>query len=67
MKPINRRQFLKESMGAAVAFTALSSKRTFAANNKITIGIMGLGGRGVSGGLRGSTHTGGDVSEQQRL
>lgn len=33
-------------MGAASAFTVISSKRAFASNEKINVGIMGLGGRG---------------------
>ena len=47
MKSINRREFLKSSIGAAAAFTALSRRKSFAANDKVIIGMMGLGGRGV--------------------
>ncbi len=46
MKSFNRRVFLKSSIGAA-AVTALSQKRTVGANDKVIIGIMGVGGRGV--------------------
>lgn len=46
MKSINRRQFLKNSVGAATTFTLLAQRKSFAANDKVIIGVMGLGGRG---------------------
>lgn len=46
MKSINRRKFLKGAIGAA-AITALSRKKIVGANDKVIIGIMGIGGRGV--------------------
>ena len=45
MKSINRRKFIG-TVGAASAFTILSTKNTLAADEKIKVGIMGLGGRG---------------------
>ena len=45
MKSINRREFLGTA-GAASAFTILSPNKSFASDEKIKIGIMGLGGRG---------------------
>jgi len=47
MKSFNRRQFVKGSIGA-VAVTALSHKKIIGANDKIILGVMGVGGRGVS-------------------
>jgi len=47
MKSINRRQFLKGSIGAATTFTLLSQGKASAANDKIAVGVMGLGGRGT--------------------
>lgn len=47
MKSINRRNFLKSSIGA-VAMTALSRKNIIGANDKIIVGIMGVGGRGTA-------------------
>lgn len=47
MKSMNRREFLKSSVGAAAAFAALPKRKSYAANKKIIIGMMGLGGRGV--------------------
>ncbi|MFB0525516.1 MAG: Gfo/Idh/MocA family protein, partial [Phycisphaerae bacterium] len=44
---INRRQFLKNSIGAAATLTALSQRKTYGANERIIIGVMGLGGRGT--------------------
>ena len=45
MKSINRREFVG-TIGAATAFTIISPVNSFAANEKIKVGIMGLGGRG---------------------
>jgi predicted dehydrogenase len=48
MKSLNRRDFMKGSIGAAAAsFTILSSGKTYAANEKVVFGVMGLGGRGT--------------------
>jgi predicted dehydrogenase len=46
MESMNRRRFLKGSMGAATAFTFLPAGETSAAANKVVLGIMGVGGRG---------------------
>jgi len=46
MESINRRDFLKGSVGAATAFTVLPAGGTSAAENKVVLGIMGVGGRG---------------------
>jgi predicted dehydrogenase len=43
---MNRRGFLKSSVGAATAFTFLPAGGTSAAENKVILGIMGVGGRG---------------------
>ena len=48
MKTINRRQFVKQSVGAAAAWTALSQSRVAGANEKIVVGVMGIGGRSTS-------------------
>lgn len=45
MKSINRREFIG-TLGAASAFTIISPSDTMASNEKIKVGIMGLGGRG---------------------
>ena len=45
MKSFNRRDFLKSSVSAA-AITALSRKKIIGANDKVVLGIMGVGGRG---------------------
>jgi len=47
MKSLNRRDFMKSSVGAAAGIAALSQTRTYAANEKVIIGVMGLGGRGT--------------------
>lgn len=47
MSFLNRRQFLRSSVGAAATFTALSARQSRAANEKIIFGVMGLGGRGT--------------------
>ncbi|MHC4677727.1 MAG: Gfo/Idh/MocA family protein [Planctomycetota bacterium] len=46
MKTMNRRGFLKGSIGAATTFTVLSQGASGAAANKVVLGIMGVGGRG---------------------
>ena len=46
MESMNRRGFLKGSVGAATAFTVLPAGGTSAAQNKVVLGIMGVGGRG---------------------
>ncbi|MCI0540024.1 MAG: Gfo/Idh/MocA family oxidoreductase [Verrucomicrobiales bacterium] len=48
MKTINRRQFVKQSVGAAAAWSALSQSRVAGANEKIVVGVMGIGGRGTA-------------------
>ena len=48
MPILNRRQFLKQSMGAATALTVLNSPRVLGANERIVVGVMGIGGRGTS-------------------
>ncbi|MHC4228971.1 MAG: Gfo/Idh/MocA family protein [Planctomycetota bacterium] len=46
MESMNRRRFLKDSVGATAALAALSQRRSSAAGNKVILGIMGVGGRG---------------------
>lgn len=46
MKPLNRREFMKNSLSTAATFTVLAQTTGKAANNKIVVGIMGVGGRG---------------------
>jgi predicted dehydrogenase len=48
MPPLNRRQFLKQSMGAAAALTVFSGPRVLGANERIIVGVVGTGGRGTS-------------------
>ena len=47
MKSLNRREFVKGSIGALATLTILPQRRSFAANDKVIIGVMGLGGRGT--------------------
>ncbi|MHC4684791.1 MAG: Gfo/Idh/MocA family protein, partial [Planctomycetota bacterium] len=47
MKSLNRREFVKDSIGAAATFAALSRGKAYAANDKVVMGVMGLGGRGT--------------------
>ncbi|MBN2138797.1 MAG: Gfo/Idh/MocA family oxidoreductase [Sedimentisphaerales bacterium] len=47
MNPVNRRDFLKGSIGAAATVAVLPQRISSAANEKISIGVMGLGGRGT--------------------
>ncbi len=47
MKSLNRREFVKGSLGTLATLTVLPKSRSFAANDKVIIGVMGLGGRGT--------------------
>ena len=47
MKSLKRRDFLKSTISAS-AFTALSGKKIIGANDKVVMGIMGIGGRGCA-------------------
>jgi predicted dehydrogenase len=47
MSSLNRRDFLRSTAGTVAAFAALSQRKTYAANEKIIFGVMGLGGRGT--------------------
>lgn len=51
MQRLNRRQFLKGSLGAATALSLSQRPVSASANDQIVIGVMGLGGRGT--GLAG--------------
>lgn len=47
MNLVNRREFMKRSIGAAAAVAMLPHGRARAASEKVIIGVMGLGGRGT--------------------
>jgi len=47
MKSLNRREFMKGTVGAAAGLTLLSQPKARAAGEKVIIGVMGLGGRGT--------------------
>ena len=47
MKSLNRREFMKGTVGAAASLTVLSQPGARAAGEKIIMGVMGLGGRGT--------------------
>jgi predicted dehydrogenase len=48
MKTLNRRQFVKHAAGTAAIVTALRHSRAASANEKIVVGVMGVGGRGTA-------------------
>src|SRR3990172_2653255 len=47
MNLVNRREFMRRSVGAAAAVTVLPRGGIRAASEKVIIGVMGLGGRGT--------------------
>ncbi|MEA3224594.1 MAG: Gfo/Idh/MocA family oxidoreductase [Planctomycetota bacterium] len=47
MRSLNRREFMKGTVGAAATLAGLSQRKVRGANDKIVIGVMGLGGRGT--------------------
>lgn len=44
---MDRRNFIKKTIGLSVATTALSAQRSVSANEKINVGVIGLGNRGT--------------------
>jgi predicted dehydrogenase len=51
MKKLNRRQFVQKSFATATIAAALSSihrAKSASPNNKVVVGVMGIGGRGTS-------------------
>src|SRR6266516_609362 len=44
---LNRRAFVKQSVSAVSALTVLSGSRVLGANERIVVGVMGVGGRGT--------------------
>lgn len=48
MKPLNRRGFLKQSLGMtlSVGVGGLSARSVIGANDRLVVGLMGCGGRG---------------------
>jgi predicted dehydrogenase len=47
MKAMNRRVFVQKSLMTAAAITTLGNQKVLGANEKIVVGVMGLGGRGT--------------------
>ncbi len=47
MDSVSRRDFLKTSIGTAAALSVLPKRTSVGANEKVIIGVMGLGGRGT--------------------
>ena len=47
MRSLNRREFMRGTVGAAAALAVVSPRRVRGANDKVIIGVMGLGGRGT--------------------
>jgi predicted dehydrogenase len=48
MASVHRRAFLKSTLGTAAALALLPQRPSRAANEKVVLGVMGLGGRGQS-------------------
>lgn len=47
MKSLNRREFMKGSIASATVFAAFPQGKVHGANEKVIMGVMGLGGRGT--------------------
>ncbi|UCE47512.1 MAG: Gfo/Idh/MocA family oxidoreductase [Phycisphaerales bacterium] len=47
MRSLNRREFMRGTVGAAAALAVVPPRKVRGANDKIVIGVMGLGGRGT--------------------
>src|SRR2546427_10973498 len=50
MKTLNRRQFVRQSVGTATALAVLGGSKAVAANDKVVVGGMGIGGGGTGAG-----------------
>lgn len=48
MKILNRREFLRQSVGTATTLAMLGSAKSAGANDRIVVGVMGIGGRGTA-------------------
>jgi len=48
MGSVNRREFLKSTLGTAAVVAMLPQRQSRAANEKVMIGLMGCGGRGTA-------------------
>ena len=48
MKSVNRREFIKGSIGVAAGLAAVPRGEVYGANEKVIVGMMGVGGRGRS-------------------
>ena len=48
MKTITRREFVKQSVGTATALGLITRAKAASPNNKIIVGVMGVGGRGTA-------------------
>lgn len=47
MQILSRRQFMKPSVGAATAMAVLPGPSVSGANERIILGVMHIGGRGI--------------------
>jgi len=45
---MNRRQFVKQSVGTAATLAMLGSSKAAGANERVVVGVMGIGGRGTA-------------------
>ena len=45
---LNRRAFLRQTAGLAAAVSLSSGPKAWSANDKIIVGVMGVGGRGTA-------------------
>jgi len=48
MNTMNRRDFVKQSVTATAAVAGLDAAKAMSANDKIVVGVMGIGGRGTA-------------------
>ena len=48
MPNVNRRQFVKQSVGAAASVALIGRVKAASANEKVIVGVMGAGGRGTA-------------------
>ena len=52
MDPLSRREFARQTVGVAAVAATVGARKAVSANEKVVVGVMGLGGRGTDLALR---------------
>jgi hypothetical protein len=47
MDPLSRREFARQTVGVTAVAATVGARKAVSANEKVVVGVMGLGGRGT--------------------